>query len=84
MKCHKKLLLAVGFALVPTLASVAPAQLPPSKGAPHVGEKAPDFTLPDSSGKPMKLSELLATPLGEGAPAKRAPWMLLIFYRGYW
>ena len=54
-------------------------QLPASAGAPKVGEKAPDFTLPDSQGKPVRLSGLLET--GGGAPGS---WVLLIFYRGYW
>lgn len=62
------------------------AQLPPSKGAPKVGEKAPDFTLPDSTGKPVKISELRSgTPTVEGSSAEIAGyWELLIFYRGYW
>src|ERR1043165_8259627 len=30
-------------------------QLPASAGAPKVGEKAPDFTLPDSQGRPVRL-----------------------------
>ena len=51
-------------------------QMPPSAGAPQVGQKAPDFTLPDQDGKDVALSELLA------APNTRA--VLLIFYRGYW
>ncbi len=48
------------------------AQLPESRGAPKVGEAAPDFTLPDQEGKPVKLSELRGQPV------------LLVFYRGYW
>jgi peroxiredoxin len=56
-------------------------QLPPlPQGTPKVGQKAPDFTLPDHNGKPAKLSVLL----GESKAAKHAPAALLIFYRGYW
>jgi hypothetical protein len=51
-------------------------QMPASAGAPHVGDKAPDFTLPDQSGKSVALGELL------GSSGTRA--VLLIFYRGYW
>ncbi len=65
-------------------AEASRAQLPPSKGAPKVGEKAPEFTLPDSSGKPVKLSELLSAPLGDAAEQKKPAWLLLLFYRGYW
>jgi hypothetical protein len=49
-------------------------QVPASKGAPQVGQKAPAFTLPDQDGKPLALADL--------ASANRA--VLLIFYRGYW
>jgi hypothetical protein len=59
-------------------------QLPVSAGAPKMGEKAPDFTLPDSQGRPVRLSSLLASPAspsGEGMPRS---WVILIFYRGYW
>ena len=55
-------------------------QLPASAGAPKAGEKAPDFTLPDSQGRPVRLSSLLASP-SPGAPGS---WVILIFYRGYW
>jgi hypothetical protein len=56
--------------------------LPPSAGAPQVGQKAPDFTLSDSSGKQVSLSELLSQPIaGQTTPPKG---VLLIFYRGYW
>lgn len=55
-------------------------QLPASKGAPQVGQKAPDFTLPDINNKPVSLSALLATPVN-GKPTRG---VLLIFYRGYW
>jgi len=36
-------------------------QLPASSGAPRVGQKAPDFTLPDKDGSPVTLSKLLDT-----------------------
>jgi hypothetical protein len=55
-------------------------QLPASAGAPKVGEKAPDFTLPDSQGRPVRLYSLLGSSAG-GAPGS---WVILIFYRGYW
>lgn len=54
--------------------------LPASKGAPQVGQKVPEFSLPDASGKQVSLNELLSTPVN-GQPPKG---VLLIFYRGYW
>lgn len=59
---------------------VAARWLPASTAAPQVGQKAPEFTLADTSGKPVALAELLATPIN-GNPPKG---VLLIFYRGYW
>ena len=50
-------------------------QLPASPGAPRIGQKAPDFTLPDQDGKPVALAELVAPP---------SKATLLIFYRGHW
>ncbi len=79
MKNLPKLRLARGLALAVLALASAGAQLPPSKGAPKVGEKAPDFTLPDSTGKQVKLSEFIAA--GNGA---KGSWVLLVFYRGYW
>jgi hypothetical protein len=55
-------------------------QLPPSHGAPQVGQKAPEFVLPDTAGRQVALSELLAAPLNGQAPKG----VLLVFYRGYW
>ena len=59
---------------------IAARWLPASKGAPQVGQKAPDFTLTDSTGKPVSLTELLSTPQS-GTPTRG---VLLVFYRGYW
>ena len=55
-------------------------QLPPSIAAPRLGEKAPEFTLPDQDGKPVALSALIA-PSGQGEKTAGA---VLIFYRGFW
>ena len=55
-------------------------QLPRSAGAPQVGRRLPEFTLPDSTGQQVSLSGLLA-----GAPGSPPPiGVLLVFYRGYW
>jgi hypothetical protein len=63
----------LGFFLFTT--EIASRQLPASTGAPRVGDKAPDFTLPDTQGRSVRLADLLAPP---------GSWVLLIFYRGYW
>jgi hypothetical protein len=55
-------------------------QIPASTGAPQVGQQAPDFTLTDSTAKPVTLSELLSTPINGRQPKG----VLMIFYRGYW
>jgi hypothetical protein len=54
--------------------------LPRSAGAPQVGQRVPEFTLTDSTGQAVSLSQLLS-----GAPGTAAPKaILLVFYRGYW
>ena len=55
-------------------------QLPASSGAPHVGQKVPEFNLADSTGKQVSLNELLSTPIS----GKKPKGVLLVFYRGYW
>ena len=55
-------------------------QLPASSGAPQVGQKAHDFTLPDQDGKMVTLADLIAPRDASGKPA----FALLIFYRGFW
>jgi hypothetical protein len=57
------------------MTTVASRQIPASPDAPKVGQKAPDFTLPDSQGRPVALHEIVG-------PGKS--WVVLIFYRGYW
>jgi hypothetical protein len=54
--------------------------LPPSAGAPQVGQKAPTFTLTDSNDKSVTLAQLLIEPINNKPPKG----VLLIFYRGYW
>ncbi len=49
-------------------------QVPPSAGAPRVGQKAPDFTLSDQDGKDVSLQGLVST----------SKAVALIFYRGFW
>jgi hypothetical protein len=49
-------------------------QVPASAGAPHVGQKAPDFLLLDQNGKGVGLGDLLSNSKG----------VVLIFYRGFW
>lgn len=73
-------LAVLGLFLFMTLS--ASRQLPASANAPGVGEKAPDFTLADAQGRPVRLYDLL----GQAGGARGAPgsWVLLIFYRGYW
>ena len=57
--------------------------VPPSTDAPQVGEKAPDFTLPDTKNHAVSLAQLLASTSGNSTAA--APQaVLLVFYRGYW
>ena len=61
----------------------AARQLPSAAEAPRVGQKAPDFALPDQNGKMVTLAELL-TSGPAGAAGAQANGALLIFYRGHW
>jgi hypothetical protein len=67
------LLSLAGFSLFAYGALYLVRQLPTSTSAPRVGEKAPEFALPDQNSKQVALADLLS---GKGA--------LLIFYRGHW
>ena len=57
-------------------------QIPPSPDAPKIGQKAPDFSLPDQNGKAVALSELISSGAQSGDAKPRGA--LLIFYRGHW
>jgi len=57
-------------------------QLPASTGAPKVGEKAPEFVLPDTNDQPISLASLLSTPLVNSETPPKG--VVLVFYRGYW
>lgn len=71
-------LAVLGFFLFFT--TVGSRQLPAATSSvAKVGGQAPDFTLPDPQGRPVRLHDLLGT--GE---ARSGSWALLIFYRGYW
>jgi len=59
---------------------IAARWLPASTGAPHVGQKVPEFTLSDANGRQVSLNQLLSEPIDGKAP-KGA---LLVFYRGWW
>lgn len=60
-------------------------QIPASAGAPRVGQPAPEFTLPDTSGNSVSLAALLQTPAAAATNIGAAErGVLLIFYRGYW
>lgn len=59
---------------------IAGRWLPPSTGAPHVGQKVPEFTLSDTSGRQLSLNQLLSEPIDGKAPRG----VLLVFYRGWW
>jgi hypothetical protein len=49
------------------------ARVPDTPTALRVGERAPDFTLPDASGRPVALADYRG----------KKP-VVLVFYRGYW
>src|SRR5262245_48761107 len=75
--------LRIGAGLVATTVSVAifanfalivfvrARQLPASAHAPRVGERAPDFTLPDEQGAPVSLASLLSPASAAGTPASK-------------
>lgn len=52
-----------------------------SANAPQIGQRVPDFMLPDSAGHSLSLTQLLS---GSSAGKKPPKALLLVFYRGYW
>jgi len=64
--------------------------IPASHGAPQIGQLAPDFTLPDSTGNSVTLSSLLQSPFSAslqpaaGTASAKTAAVVLVFYRGYW
>ena len=59
---------------------IAGRWMPASTGAPQVGQKVPEFTLPDVNGRQVSLNQLLSDPIDGKAPKG----VLLVFYRGWW
>ena len=57
--------------------------VPPSAGAPKVGQKAPDFTLTNTAGQTVSLNQMLTLPM-DASTGTRPKAVLLVFYRGYW
>ena len=66
------------FALFSYIVFYELKQLPASAEAPRLGQKAPEFTLPDQNGKLVALADLILSPAGKPGGA------VLIFYRGFW
>jgi hypothetical protein len=71
---------AVVFALFIFAIFIAARWLPASTGAPHVGQKVPEFTLSGANGRQVSLNQLLSDPIDGKAPRG----VLLVFYRGWW
>jgi cytochrome oxidase Cu insertion factor (SCO1/SenC/PrrC family) len=69
--------LALGFSTLLLVAGAwfnfVAARVPDTPTALRVGERAPDFTLPDASGHPVSLADYRG---------KKS--VVLVFYRGYW
>ena len=77
--------IAAGLALLFLAGSIAffwsARHIPPeSASAPQVGQRVPDFTLPDSAGHSVSLTQLFSGSAGKEPPKS----LLLVFYRGYW
>jgi cytochrome oxidase Cu insertion factor (SCO1/SenC/PrrC family) len=67
------LVLAVGLLALGSWNTFVAARIPATPTALRVGERPPDFTLPDASGRPVSLADYRG----------QKP-VVLVFYRGYW
>ncbi len=56
--------------------------LPASAHAPQIGERAPDFTLPDESGTPMSLGSLLSPTQISGLSGSKGVLLVFSMYAG--
>ena len=69
--------LALGFSSLLLIGgawfNLVAARVPDTPTALRVGERAPDFTLPDASGRPVTLADYRG----------KKP-VVIVFYRGYW
>lgn len=74
-------LLSAAALAISVWAFVDARNIPGAAGAPQVGQKVPDFTLPDSTGQSVSLAQLLSDPMTNST---RPKVVLLVFYRGYW
>jgi peroxiredoxin len=72
----------VMFANFVTGVFVRGRDLPPSARAPRLGERAPEFTLPDECGAPVSLGALLSSAAGPGAPAPTGVLLVFSMYAG--
>ena len=73
------------FVLFGVMSYMMPKAYSVARNAPRVGNKAPDFALVDTQGRPVTLAQLLSAPMpgsSNGSQASRG--VLLVFYRGYW
>ncbi len=75
-------ILAVLLLAFSVLSFTVARKLPSPDKAPQVGQRAPDFTLRDTTGVPVTLAQLLSSPIPGSNEKPKA--VLLIFYRGYW
>lgn len=58
---------------------------PDAKNAPQIGQRAPEFSLVDATGRNFTLAQLLSTPMtNSGGTSRATKGVLVFFYRGYW